>query len=78
MIFPQAKGTEKNVVASLSSVSKSVVASIAGSHGHNLDDVPIRGAEVAGSPESDETHSPFNYQAPMDNIVIRTFQCPMR
>lgn len=79
MIFStQAKESERTVAATLSSVSKSVVANTSASSSLLPGGVPVRGEEVAGPPASEESHSPFNYRAPMDNIVIRTFQFPMR
>lgn len=70
----RAKETESTTIASLSSTTKSVVSSssnaLAGVPGD-----PIRGHEIAAPP--DDSHSPFRFSAPMDNIVIRTFQFPM-
>ncbi len=48
--------------------------------------LPIRGDEVAGTTAGapgnasagEDSASSFSYRNPMDNIVIRTFQFPMR
>ena len=43
-----------------------------------LPGAPIRGEEIAGPSVTRKGLSPFNFRAPLDNIVIRTFQFPMR
>ena len=71
-------------MANLSSMTKSVVASSSasagggggGGGGNVVPGVPIRGEEVAGPPVVPS--SSFMYRAPMENIVIKTFQFPVR
>ena len=64
-----------STIAHLSPVTKSIVSNTPAMT--SIPGVPVRGEEVAG-PSSAENHSPFSFRAPMDNIVIRTFQFPTR
>lgn len=68
----RAKEAEHSTIANLSSTTKSVVSGSAAVS--SIPGLPVRGEEVADGGEG--AHSPFNFRAPMDNIVIRTFQFP--
>ena len=75
LTYWQAKESEHVGVTGVLSPSKSAVGAMSSSSTPLSGNIPIRGDEVA-APE--DGSSPFNYRAPMDNIVIRTYQFPMR
>lgn len=69
----------KSIVPTSSSSSTSTSSTSTNSTSTSVPGVPIRGAEVARLPPStEENHTPFIFRSPMDNIVIRTFQFPLR